>query len=79
MNTVYRYRAMLLTHNGQESVNVTCPRYYREDLSDSSSYEPTFGGWSSVSGDRDVDGRANVLKLWFLSQISYNSKSPYSN
>jgi hypothetical protein len=64
MNTVYRYRVVLLAHNGQESVNVSCPRYYREDLSDSSSYEPTFGGWSSVSGDRDVDGRANVLKLF---------------
>jgi hypothetical protein len=50
MNTVYRYRAVLLTHNGQESVNVTCPRYYREDLSDSSSYEPTFlvGGAPSL-------------------------------
>ena len=34
MNTVYRYRAVLLAHNGQESVNVTCPRHYREDLSD---------------------------------------------
>ena len=44
MNTVYRYRAVLLAHNGQESVNVTCPRYYREDLSDSSSYEPTMVG-----------------------------------
>jgi hypothetical protein len=48
MNTVYRYRAVLLTHNGQESVNVTCPRYYREDLSDSSSYEPTLGGAPSL-------------------------------
>ena len=27
-----------------ECVNVTCPRYYREDLSDSSSYEPTLVG-----------------------------------
>lgn len=44
MNTVYRYRAMLLAHNGQESVNVTCPRHYREDLSDSSSCEPAFVG-----------------------------------
>ena len=44
MNTVYRYRAVLLAHNGQESVNVTCPRYYREDLSDSSLYEPTSVG-----------------------------------
>ena len=35
MNTVYRYRAVLQAHNGQESVNVTCPRHYREDLSDS--------------------------------------------
>lgn len=44
MNTVYRYRAVLLAHNGQESVNVTCPRHYREDLSDLSSYEPTLVG-----------------------------------
>ena len=47
MNTVYRYRAMLLAHNGQ-GVNVTCPRYYREDLSDSSSYEPSLGGAPSL-------------------------------
>ncbi|XP_062616965.1 uncharacterized protein LOC134278681, partial [Saccostrea cucullata] len=32
---------MLQAHNGQESVNVTCPRYCREDLSDLSSYEST--------------------------------------
>ena len=44
MNTVYRYRAVLLAHNGQESINVTCPRHYREDLSDLSSYEPTSVG-----------------------------------
>jgi hypothetical protein len=48
MNIVYRYRAMLLAHNGQESVNVTCPRYYRKDLSDSSLYEPTLGGAPSL-------------------------------
>ena len=44
MNTVYRYRAVLLAHNGQESINVTCPRHYREDLYDQRSYEPTSVG-----------------------------------